>query len=330
MGGMGEEFNAPLEDAFRAADAARNKVEIFKKEERILRSLAREWPVGTAAWVVRDLYEALSRMMKLNRKRAAELYGTDIADPDWPRGFQKIDVLEAGKLLMLANMHLAYEECLRRLDACIRETALSEEELIVKACEVCVEALRAPDAVLLHNLHELHLHVSRNAPQEVVRFVRDAEAQQLASHLATRISITINRRLAKALDDIREHNKPARRERFESLLKELYALAPEAWSDHHVNDWQLETTRSVVLKMIEQPQTPHVEEAELAMFAHDEREALLKRGRDAGLPPSEYELLKVLAANPKIPNREAADKLGKSVGTVKKLKHNIKKTLGAA
>jgi DNA-binding CsgD family transcriptional regulator len=142
--------------------------------------------------------------------------------------------------------------------------------------------------------------------------------------------VTRNKRLAKALDAIRDHNKPASRERFEALLRELFVHGPEAWSEHHVIDWQLKTTRSAVLKKIEQPQTPRVEEAEQAKFAHAEREALLKRGRDAGLPPSEYELLKLLAANPKIGNLEAADRLGKSVGTVKKLKHNIKKTLEAA
>ena len=52
----------------------------------------------------------------------------------------------------------------------------------------------------------------------VVDLTRDAEAQHLVSYLATRISITINRRLAKALDNFREHNKPASRERFEPLL----------------------------------------------------------------------------------------------------------------
>jgi hypothetical protein len=39
MDRMGEEFNARVEDAFRTADAARDKVEIFKKETRVLRGL---------------------------------------------------------------------------------------------------------------------------------------------------------------------------------------------------------------------------------------------------------------------------------------------------
>jgi len=323
-----ESFDARLYEAFQAAADNRSKVEAFKKEAQVLRRLAREWPLGTAEQVARDLYEVLSRLMELKRQQAAELYGTDIADPEWPKGFKKLDdVVEAGKLLMMANMHLVYEECLRRLDTCMREKGLSEEELIAKVYEVSVEALRATDAVLLHTLHELRLIVSPGS-EEVINFARDAEAQHLASHLATRISVTINRRLARALDEIREHSKPAGRERLETLLRELYVLAPESWAHHHVTDWQLEATRSAVVQQIERNQAPRVEEIELATFA--EREALLRRGWEAGLPPSEYELLKLLMANPKITNRKAAAKLGKSIGAVKKLKHNIKKTLGAA
>jgi len=266
-------------------------------------------------------------MMELKRQQAAELYGTDIADPEWPKGFKKLDdTVEAGKLLMMANIHLAYKECLQRLDACTREEALSEEERVTKACEVCVEALRAIDAVLLHTLHDLRLLASSGS-EEVVDLARDAEARHLAGHLTTRISMKYPR-LRAALDEIREHKKPANRERFEVLLRELYAHAPESWADHHVTDWQLEVTRNAVVQQIERNQTPRVEEFELATFA--EREALLIRGREAGLPPSEYQLLKLLVANPKITSSEAAVKLGKSVGTVKKLKYNIKKTLGAA
>lgn len=69
-------------------------------------------------------------------------------------------------------------------------------------------------------------------------------------------------------------------------------------------------------------------ELQFATFA--EREALLRQGREAGLPPREFEYLKLLAANPRISYREAARELGISEGTAKKFKHNIKKTFGAA
>jgi len=262
------------------------------------------------------------------RTQAREAHGVDIARDGWKEQFkreQHTDI-EAGLLLLAANHYLVLSRCQTKLDAYAADVTLSKEERAVKICEVGVEALRGIEQAYLHNLQELRYQTSGEAQ----KFVKDELARRLAGDLATQISTGMNRRLARALDDVREHNKPASRERFEALLGELYVFGPEAWSEYHVTDWQLETTRSAVLKKIEQPQTPHVEEAELAMFAHAEREALLKRGRDAGLPPSEYELLKLLAANPKIPNREAADRLGKSVGTVKKLKHNIKKTLEAA
>lgn len=70
------------------------------------------------------------------------------------------------------------------------------------------------------------------------------------------------------------------------------------------------------------------EEIELARFAN--QEALLKIGRDAGLPPREMELYRFFIENPKATNREAADLLKVSVGTIKTMRHRIKNTLGAA
>jgi DNA-binding CsgD family transcriptional regulator len=64
--------------------------------------------------------------------------------------------------------------------------------------------------------------------------------------------------------------------------------------------------------------------SELAEFAN--REMALKRGRDAGLPPREYELYKFFVDNPRSTNVQAAQTLGIAVGTVKSLKHRIKNT----
>jgi len=314
---MQDKFDAALQATFDAADADRNKIETFKK-------LAKQDPAAAAAAVSKGIPLGMQRL----RAQAFESYGVDLAREGWKEQFKRKQhsVIEAGLLLLAANHYLVLSRCQTKLDTYAADVTLSIKERAGKACEVGVEALRGFQQAYLHNLRELQYLTSGEAE----KFVKDELARWLAVFLATRISMRVNRPLTRALDGIRDHNKPASRERFEALLRELYVFGPEAWSEHHVTDWQLETTRSAVLKKIEQPQTPHVEEAELAMFAHAEREALLKRGRDAGLPPSEYELLKLLAANPKIRNCEAADRLGKSVGTVKKLKHNIKKTLGAA
>jgi DNA-binding CsgD family transcriptional regulator len=69
-------------------------------------------------------------------------------------------------------------------------------------------------------------------------------------------------------------------------------------------------------------------EHELATFA--EREALLRLGRKAGLPPREMQLLELFTSNPGISNPEAARELKIAVGTVKSLKHRIKRTLESA
>jgi hypothetical protein len=68
-------------------------------------------------------------------------------------------------------------------------------------------------------------------------------------------------------------------------------------------------------------------EHEFAEFA--DREALVKLGRDAGLPPQEFELYKLLIANPNLKNREHGALLGISANHVGVLKSRIKKTLNA-
>jgi hypothetical protein len=70
--------------------------------------------------------------------------------------------------------------------------------------------------VLLHNLQEEQLQARGGA----ATFVKDALALRLAGDLVTRISMR-NSRLRKGLDNIRDHNKPVKRERFEALLWEL-------------------------------------------------------------------------------------------------------------
>ena len=60
-----------------------------------------------------------------------------------------------------------------------------------------------------------------------------------------------------------------------------------------------------------------------------DREALLKRGRDAKLPPQEFELYKLLIGKPGLKNKEYGAQLGISANHVGVLKSRIKKTLFA-
>ena len=66
----------------------------------------------------------------------------------------------------------------------------------------------------------------------------------------------------------------------------------------------------------------------LAGFA--ERERTHKAGRDAGLPPREYELFTFFVDNPDATNPQAAQALGVAVGTIKSMRYRIKNTPGIA
>ena len=69
--------------------------------------------------------------------------------------------------------------------------------------------------------------------------------------------------------------------------------------------------RSEVARRLEKRDAPPVPDLrDSAEFADREaREALLNRGKDAGLPPREYELFKILVEKPGISSREAACEL---------------------
>jgi DNA-binding CsgD family transcriptional regulator len=320
MNRMQDKFDAGLRASFEAASKERDNVELIKEMSRKQR---KELAAGIAA--------TIPHQMEHWREQAARKWGIDIAYPDELKQFRMDEphsVIGATSLLMRANHYLVFEECLQKLDIYAADASLSEGELAIKVCEIGIEALNAYKGVLIHMHQELTVLASKYGTEEAIQFAREALARQLSGHLATQISMK-NGRLRAALDEIREHKKQAKRERLEVLLRELYILAPEVWAEHHSTDWRLFTTRSAVVKQIEKrlktEAMPATEEDELGAFAA--RERLLKLGRDAGLPPREYELRKLLAENPDMPYREAAKSLGVAVGTVGALKARIKKTL---
>jgi DNA-binding CsgD family transcriptional regulator len=313
-----DEFAAELQSAVEAAAADRDKIKVFE-------DIAKRHPAAAAAEVSR----LVPRFMERWRTQARDLHGVDIAARDWEKRFKshrqhaaaEASLAEAGLLLMRANYFLVFAWCKTKLDALAVDMTLSDEERAQKACEVGAEALRGIEQAYLHNLEEMLLQTRGEAE----KLVKDELAARLAGQLATRISLSKNRRLKTALDEIRETNKPANRVRFEALLGELYVTAPEGWAEHHVSDWLLVDTRNASVKKIEKRHTPGTEEVELATFA--ERAALLRRGRKAGLAPREYEIFKLFVTHPGIKYREVADILGVSVGTVSKSKSRIAEAL---
>ena len=150
----------------------------------------------------------------------------------------------------------------------------------------------------------------------------------MAAHMATRISVRRNISLAKALDRIRAHNKPTSRERFETLLEELYTEVPGAWDGQRGARRRLLLARTAAAKSIvartrREPST----EAQLAAFAN--REALLTRAKAARLSPQELEAFELFIERPKLKYREIASRLGMSTSQVGVVKHRIKRKLSA-
>jgi hypothetical protein len=314
-------FDAQLENAFRDAAADRDKAKVFK-------DLAKQHPASAADAVSQGIPQLMQRV----RTEARNAHGVDIAAVGWKEKFKQKQhsIGEASLLLGAANNYLVFSRCQSKLDAYTADEALSSEERAAKVCEVGVEALRGIEAATQHYLQE----VVSQTEGEAEAYAKNELALRLAGQLATQISVIRNKRLAKALDDLRERNKPASRERFEILLRELYVLAPVIWAEHHVTDWQLRTTRDAVAKEIEHHRPPQTQEAELATFV--EREAWLKKARGAGLTPREYELFSLVLSDPrrflsndKLNHSEAAGELGVAIGTTKSLWSRIKKTLAA-
>jgi hypothetical protein len=320
---MQDKFDANLRTVFEGAKEFRDKIERIK-------AMSRKAPEATAA----TFAESIPDWMEECRAEAAAEWHIDIADVG-ALGDADLDprnLLEVTALLRRVNIYHALGQLLWRIKEHAEDPSLSAQELAEKVCDIGIEALEVLESAKLHMLQQIRVYAESYSSEEAAQMAKDVEAQHLAGHLATRISLTINRPLAKALDDIRQYDEPASRERFKALLRELYVEAPQIWNARHNTDWRLRSTRNAVVKKIKQrlsvQPTPPAEEIELAIFA--EREALLKRGRDAGLPPREYELFKLYVEEPKISSREAGQRLGLSAGAVRTLKARIKKTLGAA
>jgi hypothetical protein len=309
---MRRDLDTSLREAFAAADADRRQIQEYEKQ-------ARDDPVGTALAVFRGIPD----LMEQKRVRAAEVYGVDIADKESIKTFEPDGLEEASSFLMEANTYLALAEYQVTLDAYAADDSLSREELATKVCQVGLEALQTTAAIYLHNLHELRVVAISKGSNEAVRLATDEEARRLAGHLATRISLRRNRRLAKALSS----NKPDDVGQFQVLLRELYTQSPQVWEEHHRTDWRLRNTRSAVARRMEGRTTTPSEAQQLTSFA--EREELLKRARKAGLTPQELAVFKLFIENPDIKYREVAYNLGISVQQVGVVKHRIKGALSA-
>ena len=322
---MTEHFDTRLYEAFLAAVADRDKIEVFKNQ-------ARQHPTEAAAAVS----SGVSLMIQHKREQANTLYNIDLADQEWKQHAKErnLSLEDSVLLLMSANTYLVLTVCQDKLDAYEKDKSLPREEWAAKVCQAGIERLEATEAILVHALTEMHVWAQSAGGSAATELAQEAAAMRLAGHLATRTSLTKNKRLAKALDEIRNYNKPTGRARLEALLRELYVEAPDVWSKHSRTDWQMRATRTEAAKKLERCHKAPPEEIEFAEFA--KREALLKQGREIGLPPREYELLRLVMGNPKrfftnyrLNHREVAREMDLAVGTIKSLWSRIRKSLAA-
>jgi hypothetical protein len=321
--GRNRDADLGLDDAFRYADSARNKIEAAKKQ-------AREHAIETAEGIL----EGIPTNMRLLREEAATLYSVDIANPENAlKAYRSRGHAHAVGFLHKLNMYSVYEELQRKLQRYTSDPALSREELAAKVCEVGIEALNAPDEVYLHILNDQRHFVISIGSAAAVKIAKNEEARRMAAHFATRISLRKNRPLAKAVDEIRAYDEPRGRERLKILLRELYVEGPRVWDEQRNASQRLLSARTAAAKkIVERFRGKAPSEVELATFA--EREALLKQAREAGLTPREHELFTLVVSEPerflrngKLNHNEAAREMGVAVGTIKSLWSRTRKTL---
>jgi|SRR5215216_1112981 len=149
----------------------------------------------------------------------------------------------------------------------------------------------------------------------------------LAGLLRTRLKLggNVGTRLRKGLAE--SSGDPSYSALKVQLLRDLPWALASAWDElgpsKRVNG--LRNLASRLMAQGAKDKTPY--ERELAEFI--DREVLLKRGRDAGLTPQEFELYKALIDNPGLKNKEYGAQLGITANHVGVLKSRIKKTLYA-
>jgi len=274
--------------------------------------------------------EVIAAEMASERAESGELYGIDVSDLDSARDYDPRTFVEQLDIVQRVNHYRILRRAQEELNSYAADVSLSEQERAARMCEVGLEAWKALDARFLHTLRQISVHAD---PGRARTLAEDTEASHLAGQIATRTSLYWNVRLRQALDEIREHHKHPRRERFEALLRELYSHGPQVWDEHHETDWQLkDTRREVAEKIVRQADSPPMEQ-QVAKFAV--LEELRRLEKKAGLAPREHELFSLAVGEPerylrrdgKLKSKEVAKEMGLKVGSVKSLWSRVRKKL---
>ena len=274
---------------------------------------------GNPAEVTRHLLIIVPQQMDAWRQEAVEKYGYD---PERGEVSNLEETLKSAKdAQKLTSLFTHYHTCRLVMEQWewFVQIGLSGERLQLAVCQSVIEAYRQRPGVTALLIEALEA-ATPGFPQGLALSV------YLTSHVATHTNLHKNLRLRAGIDELRTDGES----RFSRLLKELPAEVLAAYRGREAGWGDLMDVRTEAVRRLEKTK-PTSEAHELAGFADREvKLRLLKRGREVGLPPREYELLKLLVENPNMSSGEAGKALGITPGAVRALKSRIYKTLKVA
>jgi hypothetical protein len=281
---------------------------------------------GNPAEATRHLLIIVPQQMDACRQEAVEKYGYDLERGEVPNLEETLKT--AKDALKLTSLFTHYHTCRLVMEQWewFVQIGLSGERLQVAVCQSVIEAYRqrpGVDALLIEALEA----AIPGFPQGLALSV------YLTSHVAAHTSLHKNQRLRAGIDELRTDGES----RFSRLLKELPAEVFATYRGWEAGWGDLMDVRTEAVRRLEKTK-PTSEAHELAGFAdREEKLRLLKRGREVGLPPREYELFGLVVSDPKrflrdgkLNHNEAAREMGVAVGTIKSLWSRTRKTLQAS
>jgi hypothetical protein len=307
-----EQFEARVRDTHK-------RLRRYENDLNELEAYFDERPLEAAQALLLSLPEWLEAW----RNYALARFGVDLEAHEQrgePRWTNLADVCEYSLLLMKYD---TFDSALLRMIS-VRATGERGERAARLVCAAFISAWRDIPGMMAVAIEAFQKAVPRLANTTGL-------AEYLTGHLATHTSMQTNLRLRAGVAERREEGETL----FARLLKELPAEAltayrekPPAWGD-------LMDLRSKVARRLEKRDvSPAAGLRDLVQFA--DREALLRRGREAGLPPREYELFGLVMREPerflrygKLNHAEAAREMNLAEGTIKSLWSRIRKTLVA-
>ena len=312
--GDGDRYEAVLREHHKSARR-------FDSELKYLADYFR----GNLPEVTRHLLTVIPQQSEAWRQEALKKYGYDLESHAWLRSPEKSikSAEDMQGFVTLANHHGTHRIVMKLWEWFV-QNGLRGEQLQAAVCESVLIAYRQRPGLAAKGIEVVEAGIP-GFPQGLALSV------YLMTHVVTHTSLHKNLRLRARMDELRADGES----RFSRLLKELPAEVLAAYRAREAGPGDLMDLRTEAVRRLEKKPQARSEIHELAAFA--EREALLKRAREAGLTAREHELLGLVVGdadrffrNGKLDHGEAARELRVAVGTVKSLWSRIRKTLNAA